>query len=302
MTRAETSFLVVPILTVRWKSTSMNACTVLHSVQFLRAILSCRINGWHFRVSQDSNLRNVFCVAPIGFPVTRIRIRICSIQNEVIQVCRPTNMTSVDVGDWNRLVFTAGFNVTSWQTRLQLFLTFKGNLTAPDSKPPYPLSNAASVNPFTTAQFGCFNDFSDIQYRDKNYSFSTPFINWWSCVCQLSWNIITDLNAIFWTDGAGRQNRPYILCSISICNTTVYDAQYNINHGSILIDNSSFILANASAAVAVSGAGMFLGTADTNSYQYGSQFIDDQIQLDLLLARNTYGNFYCDIFCILFDI
>ena len=58
---------------VRWKSTSMSACTVLHSVQFLRAILSCGINERHFRVSQDSNLRNVFCVAPIGFPVTRDR-------------------------------------------------------------------------------------------------------------------------------------------------------------------------------------------------------------------------------------
>ena len=110
----------------------------------------------------------------------------CFVQNEAIRVCGPANMTPVDVGDWNQLVFTEGFNVTSWQMRLQSFLTFKGNLTAPGIKPPYPLSNAASVNPFTTAQFGCFNDFSDIQYRDANYSFSTPFINWWSCVCQVS--------------------------------------------------------------------------------------------------------------------
>ena len=49
----------------------------VHNVQFLRAILSCRINGRHFSALQDSNLSNVFCVAPIGFPVTRIRIRIC---------------------------------------------------------------------------------------------------------------------------------------------------------------------------------------------------------------------------------
>ena len=35
---------------------------------------------------------------------------------------------------------------------------------------------------------------------------------------------------------------------------------------------------------------MFLGTADTDFYQYGSRFIDDQIQLDLSSAGNTYGN------------
>ena len=35
---------------------------------------------------------------------------------------------------------------------------------------------------------------------------------------------------------------------------------------------------------------MFLGTADTDFYQYGLRFIDDQIQLDLSLAGNTYEN------------
>ena len=35
---------------------------------------------------------------------------------------------------------------------------------------------------------------------------------------------------------------------------------------------------------------MFLGTGDTDFYQYGSRFIDDQIQLDLSSAGNTYGN------------
>ena len=108
----------------------------------------------------------------------------CFVQNESIRICGPANMTPVDVGDWNQLVFNAGFNVTSWQMRLQSFLTFKGNLTVPGAQPPYSLSNAASVNPFTTAQFGCFNDFSDIQYRDANYTFTTPFINWWTCAWQ----------------------------------------------------------------------------------------------------------------------
>ncbi|KAF8507730.1 hypothetical protein JB92DRAFT_2793251 [Gautieria morchelliformis] len=191
--------------------------------------------------------------------------------SETIRVCGPASTTVVDVGGWNQFVFNVGFNVTTWQMRLQSFLTGKGNLTVPGAKPPYSLSNAANANPFTTAQWGCFNDYNNIQYSDANSSFSTPFINWW-------------------TYGAGIGNQPFILCSISVCNTTVYDAQYNLSNGSIALDNSSFTLANASAAVAVSGSGMFLGTPDTLDYQYGSRFIDDQIQLDLSTAGNTYGN------------
>ncbi|KAF8492114.1 hypothetical protein JB92DRAFT_3090457 [Gautieria morchelliformis] len=159
------------------------------------------------------------------------------------QVYHPQSVsTVVDVGNWNQFIFGAGFNVTTWQMRLQSFLTQKGNLTAPGIKPPFPLSNGASVNPFTTAQWGCFNDYGNIPYNDTNPSFSTPFINWWSY-------------------GAVR-------------NTTVYDAH-------IALDNSTFTLANASAAVAVSGSGMFLGTPDSLFYQWGSRFLDDQIQLDL---------------------
>ncbi|KAF8465185.1 hypothetical protein JB92DRAFT_3063072 [Gautieria morchelliformis] len=195
----------------------------------------------------------------------------CSVDSSgAIRVCRP-NTTVVDVGPWNQFVFNVGFNVTTWQMRVQSFLTDKGNLTVPGETPPYSLSNAANTNPFTTAQWGCFNDYSNIQYNDKNQSFSTPFINWW-------------------TYGVSIPNKPFILCSISVCNTTVYDAQYNLSNGSIALDNSSFTLANASAAVAVSGSGMFLGTDDTLFYQWGSRFLDDQIQLDLSSAGNTYGN------------
>lgn len=91
-------------------------------------------------------------------------------------------------------------------------------------------------------------------------------------------------------DGAGIGNQPYILCSISICNTTVYDADYTSSNGSLSLNTSSLTLANESATIAVSSAGLFLGTADTSYYQYGSRFLDDQIQMDLSSAGNTYGN------------
>ncbi len=92
------------------------------------------------------------------------------------------------------------------------------------------------------------------------------------------------------TDGPGLPKQPYILCSISLCNTTVYDAKYTVDQGTLTLDNSSFSLANATAAVAVSGAGMLLGSGDTYFYQWGPRFIDDQMQVDLSNAGNTYGN------------
>lgn len=53
---------------------------------------------------------------------------------------------------------------------------------------------------------------------------------------------------------------------------------------------SSFSLANASAAIAVSSAGLYIGVNDTNFYQWGARFLDDQIQMDLSSAGNTFGN------------
>ncbi|KAI0085274.1 hypothetical protein BDY19DRAFT_967127 [Irpex rosettiformis] len=199
----------------------------------------------------------------------------CYVKDESPRVCGPTlssNLTETpELDSWNQLAWTAGFNTTDWQMRLQAYITVKGNLTVPGANPPYSLSSGSNANPFTTASFGCFPNYGNIPYSDTNMSYQTPFINWW-------------------TYGAGIGNKPYQLCSVSLCNTTVYDARYKLSNGRLTLDNSSLTLANASAAVAVSGAGMFLGTDDTLFYQWGPRFIDDQMQIDLSNAGNTYGN------------
>jgi hypothetical protein len=109
----------------------------------------------------------------------------CYVENESPRVCGPTlsnNMLDTpELDDWNIFPWTSGFNTTDWQMRLQTFLTVKGNLTAPNAKPPYSLSSGSNLNPFTTASFGCFPDYSDIAYNDTDTSFHTPFINWWTC-------------------------------------------------------------------------------------------------------------------------
>ncbi|KAI0337821.1 hypothetical protein BDW22DRAFT_1363592 [Trametopsis cervina] len=203
----------------------------------------------------------------------------CHVDQETLQITTCAPAISQDLTEappilpWNALPWTKGFDTTQWEMRLQAFLTVKGNLTdpTPGHAPPYSLSSGSNLNPFTTASFGCFPNYNGIVYSDPNITFQTPFINWW-------------------TYGQGIGTTPQQLCSISICNTTVYDAQYSLLAGQLTLHADTFALANASAAVAVSGAGMFLGTGNTSFYHYGPRFLDDQLQIDLSAAGNTYGN------------
>lgn len=108
----------------------------------------------------------------------------CDVVDRNTQVCWPTlgSNTSAkpDLYAWNEFPWTTGFNTSSWQTRIQTFLTKKGNLSAPFGKAAA-LSSGSNLNPFTTASFGCFVDNGGITYSDKNLTYPTPFINWWSC-------------------------------------------------------------------------------------------------------------------------
>lgn len=114
----------------------------------------------------------------------------CYVQDESPRVCGPMLSNNIsdtpDIGEWNKIPWSAGFNTTTWQMRLQAYLTVKGNLTVPGASPPYSLSSGSSANPFTTASFGCFPDYAGIPYSDTNMSFQTPFINWWTCECQFA--------------------------------------------------------------------------------------------------------------------
>ncbi|KAH9818076.1 hypothetical protein DFH28DRAFT_1081107 [Melampsora americana] len=184
----------------------------------------------------------------------------CQVLNMAIQVCSPGIPPSHGIGPWNELVYDKGFNTTAWKQRLQSFITVHGNVSGANRAP---LTNGANINPFTIATFGCFQNYANIVWDDRNQSFHTPFINWWSYE---------------------------IMCSILICNTTVYDAQYNLTRGKLELSDNSLTLANASATLAVSGSVAYLGTGDTDFYQYAPRFSDDQLQGDLTIAGNQYGN------------
>lgn len=109
----------------------------------------------------------------------------CFVQDESPRVCGPLQASDTtetpELDSWNSLPWTKGFNTTTWQMRLQAYLTVKGNLTSPGAQPPYSLSSGSNMNPFTTASFGCFSNYGGITYSDTNASYSTPFINWWTC-------------------------------------------------------------------------------------------------------------------------
>lgn len=126
----------------------------------------------------------------------------------------------------------------------------------------------ASVRPLNRR----LQDFSNIFYNDTdNVGLTSPFLNWWSY-------------------GPGIKTTPYLLCSISLCNTTVYDATYNLERGVISLANDSFRLADPATTLAISYSNVFLGAGDTTTYMYAPRFLDDQLQSDLTNAGNQFGN------------
>lgn len=192
----------------------------------------------------------------------------CNVQDMLIRTCVPATQPSHGIGPWNSLVYRSGFNTTVWRQRLQSFITVNGNISGSNGSP---LKNGANINPFTIATFGCFQNFASIEWNDTDVNYHTPLINWW-------------------TYGQGISNKPYTMCSILICNTTVYEAQYSLTEGQLNLLNDTFTLANASVALAISGAAVHLGTDDTDYYQYAPRFLEDQLQVDLTNAGNRFGN------------
>lgn len=194
----------------------------------------------------------------------------CGSPEILTQVCTPGTLPPHGIGPWNDIVYNHGFNTTSWRERLQNFITVHGNVLGANERP---TSNGANINPFTIATYGCFENYANIMWDDKNQSFYTPFLNRWA-----------------WDQGQIGLGRPYIMCSILICNTTVYDAQYNLNGGKLQLIDSSLTLANASATLAISGSVPYMGPNDTDYYAYAPRFLDEQLQVDLTAAGNQYGN------------
>jgi hypothetical protein len=193
----------------------------------------------------------------------------CFVADDTIEYCYP-NTGELDDQPIYDFILQRGFTTTSMRYRMQTFLLSKGDaVVLPPDK--MSLSNGANVNPLNFATWGCFSDYANIQHDDKNTPpFKTPFINWWMY-------------------GQGIPNDP-ILCSISVCNTTLYDASYSTKDGKFTLDVNHMHMANKSATLALSGGAVFLGTGDSDLYQYTKSYMDELLQVDLSAAGNVHGN------------
>jgi hypothetical protein len=195
---------------------------------------------------------------------------LCGVGSDLsIDVCGP-NTDELDDSDTYQFVVNKGFVTTTMKYNMQTFLLFKGDVDVGNGT--VALSNGANVNPLQFASWGCFDDYGDIQHDDGNEPpFQTPFINWWRY-------------------GQGIGTKPYKLCAITVCNTTIFDADYSAVGGQVFLNISSLSMSNKSTTLALSGAAVYLGAGSTDSYQYSSRYMDEMLQVDLSAAGNTFGN------------
>jgi hypothetical protein len=164
------------------------------------------------------------------------------------------------------------FNTTQLWWQMQIFLLERGSVDVPINRTP---TNGVNVNPLPFVNFGCFDDYASIPYNDSDDApFPTPFFNWWTRAA----NLFTI--------------RPNKLCSIAYCNTTLFDATYSTSANGLTLDAGSLRLANQSATIALSGAALYLGAGQGNSlfYQFGKNYLDEMLQVDLSTVGNLYGN------------
>jgi hypothetical protein len=155
------------------------------------------------------------------------------------------------------------FNMTISNSKMQTYLLSQGDVN--NGRMPY---NGANINPLTFATWACFDDYSHTQYDEE-----TPFVDWWPTVT----GTIQDIPR---------------LCSITFCNTTLYDATYSAYGNNWAVDVGSMQLANKSATLALSGAAVWLNlTFDrgTQRYDESHNFMDEMLQVDFSAAGNSHG-------------
>lgn len=157
------------------------------------------------------------------------------------------------------------YNTTTWSNRPQILLPSQSG----------DLFQGTTSNPFQIAGFVCFSDYSGIAYSDDSYTFPTPFASWYGFS--------------HYGDGMGG---PAILCSIFVCSTTVYDAHYSISDGATQLLHETLEPANASTTLAISSSMVYIKglPSNTSLYAYTPRYIDDQFQVDVSAAGNSYGN------------
>lgn len=266
---------------------NVHECDVVH--RSLNASLGSQNESQEFKVykTTDQHRGNIAFIGPPG-PLDNLTIKSpqnpktfavgticeafhpsCEVDNHVIKICRPAGSAPRVVGLGNALIHDHGFNTSDLRQRLQSFVPFNGT-RAPLKN--VSSSNGAPTNPFMISSFGCFRNYAQIDYDNLNTSYHTPFIDWWTY------------------GDPQKPKSPKYMCTILICDTTVYEVEYNLTEGNLKLIDYTFKQSNASATLAISGAATYLFDNNTDEYRYAARFAEEQLQVDLTRIGNRDGN------------
>jgi hypothetical protein len=166
------------------------------------------------------------------------------------------------------------FNTTISNYNMQSVILTQG--TVNQSSTEYGQSaNGANTNPLNFAAWACFDAFTYIQHNDSSIApFQDPYLEWWTTI-------------------TGTRHQPPKLCSIALCNTTLYETTYSASDDNWVVDTQNLQLANQSVTLALSGAAVYLDSMsnkDSTGYQFAGNYMDELLQADISAAGNTYGN------------
>jgi hypothetical protein len=193
----------------------------------------------------------------------------CLFQKGIPQSCGPDHSYGlVTYPVYNN---SLNFPVFTSRAAMQIFLVHQGNATQDLNI----ILNGANTNPLNFASWGCFSNYAHIRSDNTlTAPFQSPFMSW------TQWQLTK-------------------LCTITLCNTTIYDATYSAADGNFTIDVQSLQVANKSTTLALSGGaavltpimpGINVTDGPANYYQDANNYMDEMLQVDLSSAGNVYGN------------
>ncbi|KAF8313415.1 hypothetical protein DL93DRAFT_2167837 [Clavulina sp. PMI_390] len=159
-----------------------------------------------------------------------------------------------------------------------------------NSQAPSAAQLGTTMNPFVHAGFMCFPAYSDLPH-DETFS-DDPNVRDidGSTVIFLDWFRIQSLRS---NANATASPLPRTLCFTYTCQTSVFEANYVVSEGSINLIRETMVLTNDSSSLAVSRTLAPFGNPPNltaTNYANSPRYLDNQLQVDIELIANTYGN------------
>lgn len=184
------------------------------------------------------------------------------------------------------------FDTDDWGSRLQVLLASDHDLTGVTEAG---WSFGTARNPFNIVGFATFINLENIAYSKGSYipTSEHPYISWWTASYE-----------------DGEPPEPDTLAFAFDCEVSVFDASYAVSDGVVRLEEDTLSLANASTTVAISASLLWMNNIPlrsnftrtgnvstdfghfetTEGYGYTSLYLDEQLQGDITLSANTYGN------------